>query len=193
MPSRRLFIAVDISDEVRRLAAEHIDMIRRHARDIRVSWEKPEKLHVTLKFLGNVDDQKAGAVRESAAAAAESFSPFRAAVSGTGVFPNAQRPRVLWLGIENADGALKALAARVDELLIPIGFEKEKRRFSPHLTIARVREPGNGKGLADAHLECRFDRIEWDVRELVIYQSELKTTGSVYRALARYPFGITDN
>ena len=186
MPSRRLFIAVDISDEARRLAAEHIDKMRQNAKDVRVGWEKPEKLHVTLKFLGNVDEENVGAVSDAVAAIASDHRPFEMAIAGTGAFPNGRQPRVLWLGVENADGALAQLAADVDMRLSEIGFEKEKRRFSPHLTIARIREPQKAKRLSEVHLQSRFVSQPFTVGELVVYQSQLQPTGSVYNAISRH-------
>lgn len=186
MPSKRIFIAVDISDEARRRAAEHIDKMRAEAKDVRVGWERPEKLHVTLKFLGNTDEAMIENISNAVAAIAGRFSPFELVVAGTGVFPRARQPRVLFLGIENSDGSLAEIASQLDSRLSRLGFEKEKRSFSPHLTIARVREPQKGRGLADAHLQSRFGPERFIVNELVVYQSQLKPTGSVYSVVSRH-------
>jgi RNA 2',3'-cyclic 3'-phosphodiesterase len=186
MPSKRIFIAVDISDDARRLAAEHIDRMRQQAKDVRVRWEKPEKIHVTVKFLGNDDGEKIGAVNDATAAVAQEFSPFEIAIVGTGVFPNARQPRVLWLRIENAGLTLRQIAAEIDSRLSGIGFEKEKRRFSPHVTIARVREPKKAKRLAEVHLQSPIVSQPFTVGELVVYESQLKPTGSAYTVISRH-------
>ena len=186
MPSKRIFVAVDISDEARRRAAEHIDKVRTAATDVRVGWERADKLHVTLKFLGSVDERSVEDISDVVAAVAGRFSPFEMALTGTGVFPRARQPRVLFLGIDDPNGSLAAIAAQLDSRLSRLGFEKEKRSFSPHLTIARIREPQKGRGLADAHLQSRFAPEKFMVNELVVRQSELKPTGSVYSVISRH-------
>ena len=185
MTSKRIFIAVDISDEARCLAAEHIDKMRQHAKDVRVGWERPEKLHVTLKFLGNVDEAAIDDVVNAVAPIADIFSAFEMAIIGTGVFPNPRQPRVLWLGVQDEDD-LQGIAAKLDLELAKLGFEKEMRRFDPHLTIARIREPQKAKRLAEFHLHSRFESQAFAVHELVIYESVLRPTGSVYSVISRH-------
>ncbi len=188
MPAKRIFVAVDISDEARERAADHIDKMRQLAKGVRVGWERPEKLHITLKFLGNVEEERLEQISDRVGVVATRFLPFGMAVTGTGVFPRVEQPRVLWLGIENADGSLAEIASQLDSGLPRLGFEKEKRKFSPHLTIARIREPQKAKGLADAHLQSRFEAVQFTVSELVVYESELKPTGSVYSVVSRHAF-----
>jgi 2'-5' RNA ligase len=186
MPTKRIFIAVDISDEARSRTAEHIDKMRQFATDVRVSWERPEKLHITLKFFGNVDENLIDKISDAITRIAGRFSSFEIAVTGTGVFTRAKQPRVLWLGIEDRNGSLAEIASQLDSRISRLGFEKEERSFSPHLTIARVREPQKAKGLAGAHLQSRFGSEKFIVTELVVYQSELKPTGSVYSVISRH-------
>jgi 2'-5' RNA ligase len=185
MPAKRLFIAVDISDEARQRAADHMDDLRDIATDVRVGWERPEKLHITLKFLGNVDQGRVSVVSEIVASGAARNGPFAAELVGPGVFPNARQPRVLWLGVSD-NGLMRRIAAELGERLQKIGFETETRRFSPHLTIARIREPQKGKRLAEEHLQSRFEPVEFPVREIVLYESILKPTGSVYSVVSRH-------
>jgi len=186
MPVKRIFIAIDISDEARRRAADHIEKMGELAKCVRVSWERPEKLHVTLKFLGNVEDELIDRISDGVAAIAGRFAPFEMAVAETGVFPRGKQPRVLWLGIENTDHSLREIASQVDSRISRLGFEKEKRSFSPHLTIARIREPQKAKRLAESHLQSRFGRVEFKVSELMVYESVLKPTGSVYNVLSKH-------
>jgi len=186
MPAKRLFIAVNISDEARRRAAAHIDKLRVSAKDVRVGWERPEKLHITLKFLGNVEDNLVAKVSDAAASVAAIFKPFRLAVVGTGLFPRIRQPRVLWLGIKNDDGSLRTLAVEIDMRLSQFGFVPEARPFSPHLTIARIRDPQKAKRLAESHLQSRFESVRFSVKELVVYESQPNPTGSVYRVVSRH-------
>ena len=186
MPSRRLFIAVDISEEARRRAADHIDKMRALAGGVRVGWERAEKLHVTLKFLGKVEETHVAHVSETTASVAAGFAPFRITLAGTGVFPRLKQPRVLWLGI-NEERVLPKIAADLESRLSVLGFEVEERPFSPHLTIGRIREQQKAKRLAEAHLQSRFEPVEFTVTELVVYESILRPNGSVYGVVSKHP------
>lgn len=188
MNTKRLFIAIDISDEARRRASEHIAQLRSVA-GVRISWERPEKLHVTLKFLGNVSTKQISDVEETAQTIAKSQAVFSADLAGTGVFPDTRRPRVLWLGIGNDEGKVAALGKATGSGFALLGFPSESRDYSPHLTIARVREPSNGHGVATLHGEMKFAPVRFPVTDLVIYESRLGPTGSVYTVLNRFPFG----
>jgi len=183
---KRIFIAVDISDEARRAAAGYIEGLRRGDRRLRVGWERPEKLHLTLKFVGDVTDEQLDALRDAVQAAALQAAPFTLAVGRTGVFPGGRKARVLWLGIEDATGALARLSERVEAECEKRGFDREKRAFRPHLTIARLREPDISAELVGRHLQTNFEPIEFGVAEIVIYESRLDSKGSTYSAAAAY-------
>jgi 2'-5' RNA ligase len=186
MSSRRVFIGIDVSEEARAAASQHIQELRRTAADVRVSWEKPEKLHVTLEFLGNVDDAALRDLSEELALVAAKTNSFTADLLGLGVFPNVRQPRILWLGIENDAGVMKDVVASVENVCSRFGFQRERRTFSPHVTIGRIREPQKGRGLAERHLEMGFDAVTFDVDELVVYESTLSPTGSAYKAVRRF-------
>jgi len=137
---KRVFIAIDISSEARSKIAGYIDRLRRFGRDLRVGWERPEKLHLTLKFLGDVDDHQLGDVEQAVKKVAAEFAGFRLGIYGNGRFPPKGDPRILWLGLTD-DGSVSKLAQALDREIAKAGFEPEKRKFHPHLTIARLREP----------------------------------------------------
>ena len=183
---KRVFIAIDISSEARSKVAAYIDSLMHSARDVRVGWERPEKLHLTLKFLGDVDDHRVADVEQAVKKVAAEFSGFRSEVVGTGRFPPKDDPRILWLGMSDGE-SLSKLAAALDRELSNAGFEPEKRRFHPHLTIARLREPHRSAALAAEHVSNSFETDDFEVKEIVIYESQLLPTGSIYRKLASYP------
>lgn len=183
---KRTFIAADISDEARRIAASYIDNLRRAFPHLRVGWERPEKLHLTLKFLGDVNDSLLKEVQAAVAGIAGIQETFPISLGGTGRFPLKGDPRVLWIGARD-EGKLEAIVSRIDEKLTPFGFEKEKRKFSPHLTIARLREPRLLFALAKRHLENDFDPVGFEVREIVMYESKLLPKGSIYTQVAAFP------
>ena len=156
--------------------------------NLRVGWQGAEKLHLTLKFLGDVEDEKISAVIDKVKQAAGQFEKGSLVVTGTGVFPNKRRAKVLWLGVKNRDGLLEKAKDKIEFEFNELGFEKERRTFKPHLTIARLREPNKSKQLAEQHLENDFEPVESSIEALTVYESELKPTGSIYNVLAKIEF-----
>ncbi|MDQ4123408.1 MAG: RNA 2',3'-cyclic phosphodiesterase [Acidobacteriota bacterium] len=181
----RAFIAVDISEESRRLVAERIAFLRARFSDLRAGWEKPEKLHLTLKFLGEVPEEKLPAIISAVEDAAKNIDPFPIVLEGAGAFPSRGAARVLWLGVKDESQYLKELQKLVETETERIGFEKERRAFKPHLTIARLKEPEKARSLTDLHLKTEFPAINFSVSEVVVYKSDLRPTGSIYTPLAR--------
>ncbi|MFL6229599.1 MAG: RNA 2',3'-cyclic phosphodiesterase [Pyrinomonadaceae bacterium] len=187
----RLFCAVELPADVRARAAAHAARLRESLTTARqVSWEREEKLHLTIKFFGDVAparcDQLVGAVGRAAARVA----PFEARLAGAGVFPSHSRPSVLWLGVVGADDSLAALHAAVEEECARESFPHDTRRFHPHVTLARVRAASAGtRDLARLHEELGFEPVSFNVGELVLLRSELGARGSTYTAVSRHALG----
>jgi 2'-5' RNA ligase len=184
---KRLFVAVDISDDVRGRAADYLDGLRRKWPDAKVSWTKPENLHLTLKFLGDVDESRVDEVCKAVRDAAASAAAFELEIGGTGVFPSKRKPKVIWLGMSDLSGKLKYAVMQVEEKLEKIGFSRDEREFAPHLTIGRVRDPRSARALSNAHIENEFAPIRFDVKEIVLYQSTLDPGGSIYKPTVTEP------
>jgi 2'-5' RNA ligase len=185
---KRLFIAVDISEQARNLAAKYIAELRARFSDLRVGWERPEKLHLTLKFLGDTGAEQIDEICDRLTEVAATTDPFRLRLIGNGAFPSRDEARVLWLGIDDAEEKLGRLVAAINKKLAGIGVEPDERKFSSHLTIARIREPRDSRALVAAHLATQYEPVEFEVSDLVLYESQLKPTGSVYFKLAIFPF-----
>ncbi|MGD9589479.1 MAG: RNA 2',3'-cyclic phosphodiesterase [Pyrinomonadaceae bacterium] len=185
---KRTFAAIDLSEEARRVAAGHLERLRRAFPGIRVGWERPEKLHFTLKFFGDVEDDLIPSLRSMIETVAGEAKVFEAILAGTGRFPPKGEPRILWLGAAD-NGNMRNLAERIESEASKLGFLKEKRRFTPHLTIARLREPFASHGLALAHLETAFEPVRFEVHGITLYESTLLPGGSVYRKLLTAPLG----
>ncbi|HEY8561401.1 MAG TPA: RNA 2',3'-cyclic phosphodiesterase [Pyrinomonadaceae bacterium] len=185
---KRIFVAADISDEARRRAAAYIEELRGEFRQVRVGWDKPEKLHLTLKFLGNSDDAQIKEVENIVAGIAAETARFKLRIGETGIFPNARSPRVLWINVKDEAGNLARINDRLEAACEKIGFEREKRKYVPHLTIGRVREPNRAKDLARAHLGTKFEPVGVEISEIVIYESKLLPTGSVYSVVSKHVF-----
>src|SRR5438477_1398956 len=174
----RLFVALDIADEIRQRIARFMEGVSEFAPDPR--WVRPESLHVTLKFIGETERmEQIRKVLETVASSGVDLS-FR----GTGFFPTPRSARVFWIGIE-ADERLAALAAAIDAALTPLGIEKESRAYSPHLTLARSgsakphREASDKSNRQFAHLQEKLvgrpvpDFGTMTAHEFFLYQSKL--------------------
>ena len=191
----RLFVALDIDDNIRGRIARFLDGVREFAPDAR--WARPESLHVTLKFIGEKSEDDAEKIKRGLKTiAADTFEMnFR----GCGFFPGVRAPRVFWVGIQTGS-YLSSLAAMVDERLASLDIPKEERAFNPHLTLARG---GGGSGSprwrkGDAP-NRNFQRLQEKlaalpapefgtitVREFFLYQSQLSSGGSKYMKLAGF-------
>jgi 2'-5' RNA ligase len=153
-----------------------------------VSWVAPENFHVTVKFLGSVDDTRVQSVIDALHTAAHGHAPFDLEVGGLGAFPTATRARVLWAGLLAGLAPLAALAGSVEEALSGLGFPRENRAFSPHITLARVREPARAPALAEAlnaGSSRRFGRVA--VPAMALMRSDLSPKGARYSVLASIP------
>jgi 2'-5' RNA ligase len=187
--SMRLFVAVDPSDAVRDALAAAIESGRGLAPGAK--WVRPAAIHLTLAFLGYVDDALAPAIDRALAGVAQRHGPVELAARTVGSFGGARRPRVLWAGLEGGVPALQALQRDVEAALVPLGYQPEERDFRPHLTLARAREGRGDPALATARdaLHER-DLGTFTAGELILYQSQLSPHGAKYLALARHPLGM---
>jgi 2'-5' RNA ligase len=148
----------------------------------------PEGIHLTLKFLGNIPVQQTADIVQVMEQASQGISPFELQLIEVGAFPNMRRPRVVWVGIKGKLDILIGWQQRLDNGLVPLGFAKEARPFTPHLTLARVRDncsPADrtrlGEMVASAHVEVDY---KFTVTSLNLMRSQLMPTGAVYSRLA---------
>lgn len=187
----RLFCALELSDEARAAASAHAAALRETlAAPARVSWERAEKMHLTLKFFGDVEAARAGALSAALARAAASAGTLALRLEGTGVFPSPGRPNVLWLGVADGAGGLPRLHARVEQECAAAGFAREARPFHPHVTLARVRQANREtRALAHRHAETGFGPVAFGVKEIVLMRSDFGPGGSTYTALSRHELG----
>src|SRR5262245_65628784 len=145
----RTFIAIEIPSEIKSALAALQDELRRAGAD--VSWTKPENIHLTLKFLGEVDERRIGEVEKVCVASAAEFQPFTLRLNETGVFPNARQPRILWAGLAGEIEKTVEMRKRLDDGLALIGFEREEKDFRPHLTIGRVKSKRQIREMTGLH------------------------------------------
>ncbi len=180
----RAFIAIDLPDPVRAALAKAQESFRRLCSDAR--WTRPDGIHLTLKFLGQISDARVTQVNE-ALSNAGAFEPFSIEVAGFGFFPNARRPRVFWAGVA-APPALAELGARVEVEMEKIGFAREERDFSPHLTLARFKDSRPQPELSSAVAAAAASSVgKFEVSEFFLFESKLSPHGAQYQKVVRFP------
>ncbi|MGH2785964.1 MAG: RNA 2',3'-cyclic phosphodiesterase [Actinomycetota bacterium] len=177
----RLFVAVDlpatVKDELDRVITELRPAIPN------AKWVPRDNLHLTLSFLGEVGDDRVEPIVDALRDAVSSISPIPARLAGSGAFPSARRARVLWAGLESE--GLPALAEATAEALVPMGFPRESRSWTAHLTVARFREPANVGSL----LPLRLEELSLEVAELTLFRSRLARPAPRYEPVIRVPLG----
>lgn len=185
----RLFVALDLPDEVRRNLAELIAQLKPKCREAR--WARPESMHLTLKFIGHAvkdeDTQKLAELR-AALAAVRSDGPVELHFRGAGFFPNSRCPRVVWCGVE-ASPNLARMAADIESALEPLGIPRENRDFVPHLTLARIESPRGTEPLIRAAEDLEsIDLGSLSATEFYLFESKLKPSGAEYKKIEAYDF-----
>ena len=181
---KRVFAAIDSSEDARRSIDEYIVNLQADFADSPVRWEKPEKLHITMKFAGLLDNAALEQFKLKVKEAAASVELFKVAVTGTGAFVKRRGPSVLWLGVEMVSGD-KDTFTKLHSAL----ESESKRPFRPHLTLGRIKDAKKARDLIDRHLASTFNSTEIEVQKLVIYESRLLPAGSVYSKLESFPLG----
>ncbi len=187
----RTFVALPLSPEIESQLDEIQRALRRRCPDGSVRWVRPEAIHLTLFFIGDVLEERIEPIREALAVVARNVPPFEFGVGGVGAFPKTSRPRVLWVGVQDSDERLALLYRAINEAMENVGFQPEDRPFNPHLTLGRVSRR------ADRDDRAQISRAveETDVGdlgtiragELILFRSDLKPTGAEYTRLFTFP------
>jgi len=184
MSEIRCFVAIEIPDEIK----EKLTSLNRYLSAIApgVKWVRKEGMHLTLKFLGNVDEDRISEIKTALTEAVKGFGVIEAEVESAGAFPNAALARVLWAGTSGEVERIQELASRVETALANLGFEREKRAFRPHITIGRIKKPKRNRKLDEALSSVRDQKFgKFTIREIVLFKSQLHPDGAIYTPLAR--------
>lgn len=184
---KRVFVGLEISEEAREKVSKYIQALREAYSDLRVGWEKREKLHLTLKYLGEIEDDELAKLMLAVKKTARQVSLFSPEIRETGVFPHSSKARVLWIGVKDKTKKIFVLNDVLEKECENQGFQRESRKFKAHLTVARLREPQNSGELVERHLSEQFEPVGFKVSEIVIFQSKLQPTGSIYSRIDSFP------
>ncbi len=178
----RAFIAIELKVETIAFIQKFQDGLRSYG--LKARWITPENIHLTLKFLGDINNEDVKKAGDALISATGENAAIRLRAKSIGVFPGVKRPRIIWTGIAGQTKELLNLQKILDEKLQTFGFPKEKRPFKGHLTIARIKKKIDAKRLIDAMKEFSgFESKTFMVDEVVLFKSELKPSGAVYSRL----------
>jgi 2'-5' RNA ligase len=204
MISVRSFIAIECPEGIKE-AIQKIQQELKMAMDISssinskvLSWVHPGGFHLTLKFLGQVDENRLSKVRERIGEVVASFSPFTIHIEGVGVFPSAKAPRVIWIGAKSVGDDLIQLQGRVEEVLDPLGFLRESRPFHPHLTLCRIKSERKEldfrliRDTLSKWLAANQQKAcgQFEAKEVLLMKSDLQPGGAVYTPLVVLKLGV---
>ena len=181
----RTFIAIEIPEEIKAEMARVQEQLKCSS-DVDAGWTRPEGIHLTLKFLGEVPEAKVSEMMNALAGVAVGVDMFRLDIAGVGTFPNPGNARVVWIGVEGETDRLLKLQAAVEDGMDSLGFERENRKFTPHLTLARIKFIRSRKAwlsALDSVKDVRLPSIE--VNAISLMKSELKPSGAVYTEIGK--------
>lgn len=193
MEQIRTFVAIELDESCKAGLTEMQDRLKTEVPKGIVRWVRPEGMHLTLKFLGDVPVDRIEEITQAIEDACQGFAPFSFSIAGLGCFPNTRRPRVLWVGIEEPTGALADLQAAIEEALVGLEFQPERHKFHPHLTLGRTRRRASRSQvrrlgeLVESTTSGEIGEMESEAVSLM--RSDLKPTGAVYSQLAEVRLG----
>jgi 2'-5' RNA ligase len=180
----RTFIAIEIPEAIKKGMADVQRSLKSSGVD--ASWSRPEGIHLTLKFLGEIADEKVPSMVSALTTAVSGVGAFRLEIKGVGAFPNPKNARVVWIGVSGDADTLSRLQAAVEDSMSRIGVERDERTFTPHLTLGRIkylRAKESWLNALDAVKDVKLPGF--DVNAVSLMKSELKRTGAVYTELAK--------
>jgi 2'-5' RNA ligase len=189
----RSFLAFELPVEIR----EQIRVISKELKKtaLPVRWVKVDNIHLTILFLGSVDEDTIGDIEEKVNVVVKGFSAFKTKLNAVGAFPHWKRPRVIWIGLNGDIGRLSNLRNKLLEELKVLGFMPEKRPFRPHLTLGRFKGPidrgEDMKWILDRYRDINSDLYQ--LNELILYKSDLKPDGPVYTKMATWPLRVENS
>ncbi len=182
----RTFIAIELPQEIKEELGRLQEKLKAAGADVK--WVEPKNIHLTLKFLGEIDEQARNRICSTLEEICRTRKPFVIALSSLGAFPNTISPRVIWAGISQGDSEVKEIAQAVEEHLETIGFPKENREFSSHITIGRTRSGKNRQELTKllANLTQKNLERQFPVTKIILFKSTLTPHGPIYEILQEF-------
>ncbi len=183
----RCFIAIPLPKDTHQELSKIQFQLKETGADVR--WIKSDNIHLTLKFLGDVEETKTKIIGQKLKEVVNKSTSFESEIEKLGTFPSISNPRVVWIGMSKNEDKIIKLQQRIEEILEPLGFERELRSFRPHLTLGRVRGKKNIQKLVEKIKSLSLLQLKpITVDRIVLFQSILKPTGAEYTALDEFKF-----
>lgn len=184
----RTFIAIEIPENIKKELIEAQNKLK--GSGVEAGWTRPEGIHLTLKFLGEVDESRIPEIMAALTQAIQGHTAFRIKISGAGAFPNLRNARVAWIGVAGALMNLAALQKSVEASMASLNFEPEERAFTPHLTLARIKFIRSRDAWLKAFEQIKDIQLpEFEVTGVSLMKSELRRTGAIYTEVGRVELG----
>jgi 2'-5' RNA ligase len=188
----RAFVAIELSDAIKQALDRLQRLLAAGASERMARWVSPRSIHLTLKFLGDIPERRVDEISAALRIACAGHAPFGVRLTDLGCFPNAKRLRVVWVGVGGDVAPLVSLQRSIDQELERLDFKREKRGFTPHLTLARIRDwvgPGERRELAARLSTLQVPPANMPVRSIAFIRSDLRPSGAVYSLLSTIPLG----
>jgi len=184
----RSFLAIELPEPILRRIGEVQGGLRSSHAEVR--WTNPEKIHLTLKFFGNIEESRVDPIFESIRKPIWTTLPFSLKVRGVGAFPHLRNPRVIWIGLVDEREALTSLQKQIETDLEKIGFHPEDRPFRPHLTLGRMKSSRGKEELVERMEKYREEEFgDFRVERVVLFKSDLRPSGPIYTSLGDVRLG----
>lgn len=181
----RTFIAIELPSKIKESLANVQNKLKATGADVK--WVEPQNIHLTLKFLGEIDDKKLSRIAEIMNEIVENNNPFDIRISSIGAFPKIDFPRVIWVGVEKGNKETKEIAKALEDKICEVGIPKEDRTFSSHITIGRTRSTLNRiklvQELKNLAIGFEKDNLDFSVTKITLFKSTLTPKGPLYEAL----------
>ena len=180
----RSFISIEIPGDIRDHIGNYIAEINGALTGVK--WVKPENIHLTIKFLGNIREKDVPGLRDCITGAAKEFEPFMLTMTNLGYFPNFSNPRIVWIGVDGGLDSLLDVFQYMETCLEEAGYDREERTFSPHLTIGRARRNSTIKVSGSVR---EFEPISFKIDKIALMKSTLTPQGPVYESITESTLG----
>jgi len=178
----RAFIAIPLEPKIQHAIECVQDHLKKTNSDVK--WVTPKNIHITLKFLGDVDTEQINSVKQTLANLFQNTRSFKVELSRLGAFPNIDRPRTLWVGLKDSKQRLSRIAVSLEKALGKIGFQGDQKSFSPHITIGRIRSSKNISALSKSMSNYQIsENCTQNISKIILFQSNLCPDGPIYKSL----------
>jgi len=189
----RAFIAIELPSDIKNAISKMQDKLKTSLP--KISWVKPENLHLTLKFLGEISPEQLGNINQITTETVKTITEFKIKLESLGVFPNVARARIIWIGTDQMPKALEQIAQQLETRLAELGIPKEERPFRAHITIGRIKHQlilsDLEKGINQVKNDLVYENLEFTTRGITLLQSTLGKDGPTYTVLRETNFKIT--